>query len=153
MVDGSHEQRSALERQASGDGRALRAARSCRVWKALFRRSLWATSNGRAGRGNGPESTPARLGLSSETALGRTLDERELSEDARCGSMRPRGGDVCPPNPPAWPWPALSACWNVINGVRRTFAQLAVRGSGPRGGHGHRAKCQETLEDAGSLVE
>ena len=64
MVDGSHEQRDALEGQTSRNERALRDGRPNRVGRAIPGQSHRATSIGRAGRGNGSEDTPARLGLS-----------------------------------------------------------------------------------------
>jgi hypothetical protein len=142
MIDGSHEQRNALEGQASRDARALRAARPSRLWRAIPGRSHRATSVGRAGRGNRSESTPARFGLSRADTLW---------ADALCGGRRVR--DLSREVPvwvlaPAWgrrrhrtrgPGMACLVRVRIVSEYgwmegcrwdRRTLAQLAVRGSG-----------------------
>jgi len=58
---------------------------------------LWATSVSRAGRGNEPEITSARLGLSSATALWQRSDEGS-TQDHLCGFLHLCGGGACPPS-------------------------------------------------------
>ena len=91
------------------------------------------------GRGNEPEGTPDRFSLPSPTASWQASDGSPGQGRHGGGSLRPRGGAACPPNPPTRPWPALSAGvssqgpggWKGVDGGWNTFTRLAVRGNGP----------------------